>query len=115
MASASVNTTVGIGATVANIFAGQRIRLIPNILGAQFQVTYLSTAAAAGLTESVFVGQANPLERSPVSPINRFPQTPEDTTVSFMANPGEEITVEVNNPTAGALVHTGRLVVTRVR
>lgn len=115
MATNAVQTTVGIGATVANIFAGNRIRLIPNIPGAQFQVTYLSTAAAAGLLEEVFVGAANPVEQSPVSPIARFPQSPEDIVTTFAANPGEEITVRVQNPTAGALVHTGKLVVTRTR
>jgi len=115
MPAQAVNTTVGIGATVANIFAGSRIRLIPNIPGAQFQVTYLSTGAAAGMTEEVFVGAANPVESSPVSQINRFPQSPEDVVSTFGANPGEEITVRVVNPTAGALVHTGKLVVTRTR
>ncbi len=115
MAAASVNSVIGIGATTANIFAGMRIRLIPNIPGAQFQVTYLSTTTAVGLLEEVFVGAANPVEQSPVSLVARFPQSPEDIVTTFTANPGEEITVRVANPTAGALTITGKLVVTRIR
>jgi hypothetical protein len=110
----SVNPTIGASATVS-VFQNQRIRLIPNIAGAMFQVTYLATAAAAGLTHAVFVGAANPVERQPVSPINRFPQSPEDIVATFNANPGEEITVEVTETTAAPIAYTGKLVVTRIR
>lgn len=115
MPTQAVITPVGIGATVGNVFGSSRIRLIPNVAGAKYQVVYLSTAAAIDLSEEVFVGAANPVESSPVSAINRFPQSPEDVVTSFMANAGEEITVRVVSSSAAIVNHTGKLVITRVR
>lgn len=104
-----------IGDTVGNVFGASRIRLIPNIPGARFQVTYLSTCEENDdLIEEVFVGAANPVEQSPVSNADQFPKSPDDVVTTFSANPGEEITVRVTANSALA-TYTGKLVVTRVR
>ncbi len=115
MPTVSLETSIGIGATVQNIFNGIRAANIPNIADAQFQCTYLSTGQTAGeLTEEVFVGAANPVELSAVSGADRTPRSPEDIVTTFMANPGEIITARVSNSGVAANVHFGKLVVTRV-
>lgn len=115
MPTVGVETSVAANSTNSNVFDGQRAAKIPNISGASFQVTYLSTSSATGLTEELFVGAANPVESSPVSLQNRIPISPDDIVTTFMANPGEEVTVRVANSTVGALTHFAKLVVTRVR
>lgn len=108
-------TTVGAGATIANIFDGIRAAKVPNIQGRRFQATYLSTAAnAVDFTEEVFVGAANPVELSQVSGANRVPQSPDDIVATFPVNPGEEITLRVTNANVAALVHFAKLVVTMI-
>jgi len=115
MPTVTLATTVAAATTVANVFDGIRAAKIPNIPGARFECTYLSTAAnAVDFTEEVFVGQANPVELSQVSGANRVPQSPEDIVTTFAANPGEEVTLRVSNANVGALVHFSKLVVTRV-
>jgi len=115
MPTVTLTTSIGITSTVSNVFDGIRAAKIPNIVGARFQVTYLSTGEAAGdLTEELFVGAANPVELSAVSGADRIPQSPEDIVTTFAANPGEEITLRVSNTNAAARNHHAKLVVTRV-
>jgi len=115
MPTVTLTTSIGIAATVQNVFDGIRAAKIPNIAGARFQVTYLSTAETIGeVTEELFVGAANPVELSAVSGLDRIPQSPEDIVTTFAANPGEEITLRVSNSGAAANNHHAKLVVTRV-
>lgn len=115
MPTVAIQSAIGIAATVANVFDGIRAAKIPNIAGAQFQCTYLSTGSVADdITEELFVGAANPVELSVVSGANRTPRSPEDIVTTFMANPGEEITVRVSNTNVAAQTHFAKLVVTRV-
>ena len=115
MPTVTIVTAVPLAGTTANIFDGIRAAKIPNITGARFQVTYLSTFAnAVDGTEEVFVGAANPVELSQVSGQNRIPISPDDIVTTFAANPGEEVTCRVNNANVAALNHFAKLVVTRV-
>ena len=114
MPTVTLATTVGAGATIANVFDGIRAAKVPNIVGARFQATYLSTAAnAADFTEEVFVGAANPVELSQVSGQNRIPISPDDIVSTFPVNPGEEVTLRVSNANVGALIHFSKLVIQR--
>lgn len=114
MPTVTIATTVPLASTVANIFDGIRAAKVPNIAGARFQATYLSTAAnAVDFTEEVFVGAANPVELSQVSGQNRIPISPDDIVATFPVNPGEEVTLRVSNANVAALVHFAKLVIQR--
>jgi hypothetical protein len=113
MPTVTVTTAVGASsAVVDDIFIGIRASSVPNIAGATFQATYLSSASVALLTEELFVGAANPVELSEVGSTNRIPQSPEDIVTTFAVNPGEKITCRVTGVPL-ASTHYGKLVVTR--
>ncbi len=110
----SFQTTVGANASNNNIFENKRTAKLPS--GGRYRVTYCSAGSATGLFESVFVGGAQPVERSLVnieSAADRI-VTQDDVVATFFAQGGEEVTAIVENTTAGALDHTARLLVEQV-
>ena len=113
MSTVTTPTALAIGQTVDDIYLGIRASTVPNIAGATFQATYLSSVLLTGCTEEVFVGAANPVELSEVGFTARIPQSPEDIVATFPVNPGEKITVRVTNTNVLANTHYGKLVVTR--
>ena len=106
--------TVAANTTVSNILEGKRTRILPT--GGLYQCSYYSNASANGLEEEVFVGGANPVERSHVSvgSTSNCLKADEDGITTFQAQGGEEVTVAVHNTTAGSLTHIGRLVVEQI-
>lgn len=115
MSTVTTPTIIGIGVTVDDVYLGIRASTVPNIAGATFQATYLSSAEVALFTEEVFVGAANPVELSAVGSTNRVPQSPEDIVTTFPVNPGEKVTVRVTNGSAAppTATHFAKLVITR--
>lgn len=88
---------------------GNRVRTVPQGW-AVARLTYFSAGSAAGLEESVFAGNQNPLENSRVSAQNRIPVVPDDMTVTdIYVKGGEQLQISVTNTTAGALTHFYRV------
>lgn len=108
-------STVTAAATIANIFAGQRIADIPAQLGTRFRCTYCSNANIAGITETVFVGNnRQPVQSSAVSvdAVEERIVTRDDVVCTFEADAGEKIVVTVVSPGAG--IHMARLITTPI-
>lgn len=114
MPSLTFQTTVGANSTNSNIFENKRTAKLPT--GGRYQCVYCSAGSATGLEEEVFVGGANPLERSMVSIESSADRivTQDDVVSTFFADGGESITVAVHNTTVGALDHTARLIVSQI-
>lgn len=109
MAKKSINISVSLGAGVlgTNVLAGKRFENIsvPGVL------TVAHLGSATGLEAELFVSNRNSLEKSPV-PFGSGPiKLPEDIQVDDVeCFPGERVQLNVDNPTAGALTYTAKLI-----
>ncbi len=111
-----VNDQVSVAANASNtdVLDGKRAQNLPNIPGSVFQCVVLSTAAATGVEQEVFVGGSNPVERSGVSTQNRVPISPDDIVGEFQARGGEKITWPAHNTTGLAIIVFFKLVTTQI-
>ena len=91
---------------------GVRLRFIDiNVQVADIEL--YSTGSATGLEQSLFVGSDNPIEKSIVNTQNRFPVIPDDlvNTEEIEGEGGEQLQLNIENTTAGALTYFYTLVV----
>lgn len=98
--------SVGANATNANVLTGELYERAPF----DGLLTYFSTGSAAGLREQLFVAGAAISGRKFVNTQNRFPVVPDDQQLSgIVVQKGDQITLRVDNTTAGALTHRARV------
>lgn len=98
--SKTLTKTIAIGATDANYFSGTRFEYAP----ATGELNIYGSGSAIGLTLRMLVGAGEAIETSELSAANRIPTIPDDLIMgSIPVFEGQKITVQVANPTAGAL------------
>lgn len=78
---------------------GQQFEYLPFASALEFAIT----AAAAGLQVTVYSGSDLLQQRGPASVKATPPLYPDDFMLTDMARAGERISIEVSNPTAGAI------------
>jgi hypothetical protein len=94
-------TSVGAGASVANLLAGSTFELMRGNV-------YLSigvTAAATGTFVSIFSGSDIILEESAPNVLTRYPVIPDEMYFNDVATLADRLVVSVRNPTGGAVIH----------
>ncbi len=92
--------SVAANALITNILAGKLNEFLerPSI------VNFYIVAAAGGMNASAMVGNEIYVQDQEVSSNNRFPNKNEDLLSSGAGGPGERVSVDLRNTTAGAIV-----------
>jgi len=99
----SVSTSVPANSTVENVLSGSQFEIMPYNGQVTFGIVQQSGAVGAVLAD-VYSGQDVIMERGPISAAARYPQNPEDFTLSDIAAWNERLKVRLTNTTGGAIV-----------
>lgn len=101
MPAIQVETSVGVGATNNNIFAGSAFEFARS----RSLLSLGITAAATGTFVTVNSGSDVVLEESPPYVATVFPVVPDQMFYNDVMEAGDRLRVQARNPTAGAVIH----------
>lgn len=94
-------TSVGAGATDANLLAGSTFELVRGNVFISIGVS----AAATGTFITIYSGSDIVLEESAPPVLTRYPIIPDEMYFNDVATLTDRIVVAARNPTAGAVIH----------
>lgn len=91
--------SVAANSTSGNILSGKN----GEYLARRSLVQIAIVGSAAGLYSTVMCGVRSIVQDQYANPSNRWPIDPDDFQVQFIGAPGEKLSVDIRNSTAGAL------------
>lgn len=104
-------TSIGVGLTI-DVLVNTRIKNIPVGKAARIRILATGAGIVNDLSQTLFVGERNPLEGSAVSIADRTPIDPDDEVIAGVPGIGGEVLVlNVTNSSAGALNYFLTLIV----
>lgn len=91
--------SVAANSVSGNILSGKNGEYLPR----RALVEIAGVGSASGLYTTILCGNRTIVQDQYINPSNRWPVDPDDYSVRFVGLPGEKLSVEYRNSTAGAL------------